>query len=236
MEFDGNKNRYIYDDKHHKKIYNLKHKILVYMQHYLLKAENSQELVKKCSVSLKNPGSFLLVPTETVYGLVCSWNDVLARENIYKAKKRAENKPFQMLISNIGMVKSFGAIISPVVEKIVQAFCPGPITIIIPTKDRQTVGFRIPEYAFILDLIKAHMFPLAGTSANLSGEPPALHPKQALSELKLMPDIVVDSGLIPANSCPSTVLKISGTKLEILREGPISLEEIQKTVQLTINN
>jgi L-threonylcarbamoyladenylate synthase len=198
------------------------------MQQYLLKSGNLQDIVKKCSASLKKPGSFLLVPTETVYGLVCSWNDILGREHIYKAKKRAENKPFQMLVSNVKMVKSFGGIISPLTEKIVQFFCPGPITIVIPTKDRQTIGFRIPECKFILKLIESHMFPLAGTSANLSGKPPALLPRQILSELKLMPDIVVDNGLIAADSLPSTVLKISGPKLEILREGPISLEEIQK--------
>ena len=75
------------------------------------------------------------------------------------------------------------------------------------------------------------MFPLAGTSANLSGVSPALHPEQALSEIKLMPDIVVNSGLIPSNSIPSTVLKVNGTKLEILRKGSISLEEIQSAVQ-----
>jgi L-threonylcarbamoyladenylate synthase len=75
------------------------------------------------------------------------------------------------------------------------------------------------------------MFPLAGTSANLSGVPPALHSEQALSELKLMPDIVVNSGLIPSNSIPSTVLKINGKKLEILRKGAISLKEIQSAVQ-----
>ena len=201
------------------------------MQQYLLKSENVQELVKKCSALLKNPGSFLLVPTETVYGLVCSWNDALARENIYKAKNRAENKPFQMLTSSVDMVKSFGGIISPVVEKIVQSFCPGPITIIIPTKNEQTIGFRIPEHTFTLNLIKSHMFPLAGTSANLSGVPPALHPDQALSELKLMPDLVINSGLIPPDSIPSTVLKVNGTKLEILREGSISLKEIQSVIQ-----
>jgi L-threonylcarbamoyladenylate synthase len=197
---------------------------------YLLKSENFQDIVKKCSASLEKPGSFLLVPTETVYGLVCSWEDILARKNIYKAKKRAENKPFQMLASNVRMVESLGGIISPVTENIVQSFCPGPITIVVPAKDGQTVGFRIPECDFILKLIESYMFPLAGTSANLSGEPSALHPEQALSELKLMPDIVIDSGPISAGSLPSTVLKINGSELEILRKGPISLEEIQKTV------
>jgi L-threonylcarbamoyladenylate synthase len=199
--------------------------------HYLLKSGNLQNIVKKCLLALEKPGTFLFVPTETVYGLICSWDDVLARERIYKAKKREENKPFQMLVSNIDMVKSFGGIISSTTEKIVQAFCPGPITIVVPTKDGQNIGFRIPKYDFILKLIESHTFPLAGTSANLSGEPPALNSQQALSELKLIPDVVVDFESIPESSIPSTVIKINGSKLEILREGPISLIEIQKAIQ-----
>ena len=55
--------------------------------------------------------------------------------------------------------------------------------------------------------------------------------EQVLSELKLMPDLVVDSGLISTDSLPSTVVKVNGSKLEILREGPISLIEIQKAVR-----
>ena len=201
------------------------------MTQYSLKSENFQEIVKKCSDALKKPGSFLLLPTETVYGLVCSWEDSLARERIYEAKARPEDKPFQMLTSDIEMVKDTGGIISPFTEKIVQSFCPGPITIIVPTKDKQTIGFRIPNHDFVLELIKTHKLPLAATSANISGSPSALSPEQATSKLKLMPDIVVDNGLIPTDSRPSTVIKVNGEKLEILREGVISLEEIQRAVQ-----
>ena len=200
------------------------------MREFFLKSDNFQDIVKNCLVTLKKTGTFLLVPTETVYGLVCSWEDALARERIFQAKKRAENKPFQMLVSSVAMVKSQGGMISNITEKVVQAFCPGPITIVIPTENGQTIGFRIPEHDFILRLIESHMTPLAGTSANLSGEPAALYPLQALSELKLMPDVVVDYGSIPADSLPSTVLKINGSSLEILREGPISLEEIKRAV------
>ena len=198
---------------------------------YLLKSENFQDIVKKCSASLEKPGSFLLVPTETVYGLVCSWNDIIARENIYAAKQRSENKPFQMLASSVDMVQSFGGVISSVAEKVAKAFCPGPLTIVIPNKEGKTVGFRIPECDFILKLIESIGCPLAGTSANLSGKLPALQTSSVLSELKLMPDIAVDSGLLPAESLPSTVLEINGTRLTVLRKGPILLKEIYRAVR-----
>ena len=204
------------------------------MQKYSLKSDNIQDVTRKCSVALKKPGAFLLVPTETVYGFVCSWDDSLARKNICEAKKRPREKLFQMLASDLGMVKVCGGIISPIVEKIVHHFCPGPITIVIPAKSGGTIGFRIPEYAFILELIKKHKSPLAGTSANISGEPPALSPNQVLPELTLKPDIVVDAGVFFRNATPSTVLKITNDQLEILREDPISLKEIEETQSIEL--
>ena len=197
------------------------------MFNYSLKLGSFQDIVEECSDSLKRPGSFLLLPTETVYGLACSWNDKAARQRIYEAKARPEDKPFQMLASDIEMVKSSGGIISPLTEKIVEAFCPGAITIVVPSKNGQTIGFRIPKHDFVLELIKSYGQPLAATSANISGSPSALSPEQATSELKLMPDVVVDNGTISADALHSTVIKVDGKKLQILREGAISLKEIR---------
>ena len=75
------------------------------------------------------------------------------------------------------------------------------------------------------------MSPLAATRTNLSYVPPALYPEKALLELKIMPNIVVNSGLISRDSHPSTIVKINNEKVEILREGSISLLDIQKIIQ-----
>lgn len=200
------------------------------MKKILLKSTDFNDAIEQCLGSLGVSGNFLLLPTETVYGFVCSWEDALARKNICLAKNRPGEKHFQMLAYDINMVKAFGGIISDRVEKIVKHFCPGPITIVIPSKKEETIGFRIPKHDFMLELIRKHRVPLAGTSANISGEPPVLSPDQILPKLTLQPDIIIDSGLFTSDSLPSTVIKIVDKKLELLREGAISLEEIEKTL------
>ncbi len=200
------------------------------MEKFYLTEKKFDELILKCVSALKQKATFLLIPTETVYGLVCSWDDEKAGKKIYKAKGRDENKPFQMLASSVDMVKSYGGIISEITEKIVKVFCPGPITIVVPTRDNKTIGFRIPEHKFTLELLKQYNSPLAGTSANLSGEPSALFFEDALKNLLIRPDIAVDSGKISSNSKPSTVIKVIDSKVELLREGPISLKDINISI------
>ena len=191
-----------------------------------LNENNINDTVKRCSESLSILGSFVVLPTETVYGLACKWNDEQARQNIYTSKGRSENKPFQMLAADLQMVKDHGGIVSKLTQKIADNFCPGPITIIIPSTDGKKIGFRIPQYKFIWNLIDACSSPLAATSANLAGKSPALSIDSAISELHLKPNVIIDAGKISSYSQSSTVLEVDGESLKILREGPISLKDI----------
>jgi L-threonylcarbamoyladenylate synthase len=194
---------------------------------FCLKRENQNNVVNKCSEQLNVPGSFLLIPTETVYGLVCLWKDEVSRKRIYQAKKRPENKPFQLLVSSVEMLKTTEAIISETTKKIIENFCPGPITLIIPTHGKEKVGFRIPEHEFVISLINKLGSPLAATSANITGEPSALDAATALNTLNIQPDVAIDGGSLPKESLASTVIMVEGKGVKILREGPISLAEIK---------
>ena len=194
---------------------------------YKLNQSNCSELVNKCSQQLLKEGSFILIPTETVYGLACLWQDIKAKNNIYKAKERPENKPFQLLISNIDMLKQTNAIVSDITLKIINEFCPGPITIVVPSTDNNKIGFRIPEHSFVLNLINKVSFPFAATSANISGSPAALDINSALKALKLKPDLCIDGGDLPKDSLSSTVIEITDNDdIKLLREGPIPLSDI----------
>ena len=195
-----------------------------------LNKENLDSIVNECSEQLNVPGSFLLIPTETVYGLVCSWKDEVARKRIYKAKKRPENKPFQLLVSNVKMLKTTEALISETTKKIIEKFCPGAITIIVPTNGKEKLGFRIPEHDFVISLINRLDSPLAATSANITGEPAALDAATALTTLNTQPDIAIDGGGLPKDSLASTVVEVAGNDVKILREGPISLDEIKQVL------
>ncbi|HJO95058.1 MAG TPA: L-threonylcarbamoyladenylate synthase [Victivallales bacterium] len=191
-----------------------------------LSETNYQYAISRIETKIKLPGSFILAPTETVYGLMCLWNNQQARDNIYKAKNRPENKPFQMLASNISMIEEFGGIITPAIKCIIDSFCPGPMTLIIPEKNGEKLGFRIPDHNFILNLINSIDTPLAATSANVSGDAPALKIDDALNSLHLQPDLSIDGGELPSNSLPSTVAMIENDNITILREGLISLKDI----------
>lgn len=199
------------------------------MQIIRLQKKITKKILQECSVALAKPEGVILIPTETVYGLTCCWDNLEAKKRICNIKLRPEEKPFQMLAANLKMVKKYGGIISPLVEQLTKAFCPGPLTIIVPSDDPKiNVGFRIPNHKFVLDLINFLGVPLAGTSANLSRESPALDIKTALKMLKSKPDLILDGGDLPPKSKASTVIECIDTKLKIIREGPITLSDIQK--------
>jgi len=172
------------------------------------------------------PEAMLLIPTETVYGLACAWDSTAGREKIFQAKKREQGKPLQMLASNVEMACRHGAVVTGAAERIARHFLPGPLTLVVPCRGGGTVGFRIPDHAFALELLRRLDAPLATTSANLSGEPPALSVGEALGKLALPPDLAVDAGTLPPDTRASTVVAADEAGLKLLREGPISYADI----------
>ncbi len=179
----------------------------------------------RAAEALKIPGNVLLVPTETVYGLVCSWSDAQARANIYSMKHRAENKPLAAFVPTPEhAAKLAGIPLPPLAVKLAKKYMPGPITIIVPDSNGTTFGFRIPDHPFILALLKCFDGALASTSANLSGKPAALSVKQALDSVAEPPALAVDGGELPAGSLASTVVLVGAdNSLKILRQGPLTI-------------
>ena len=187
-----------------------------------------EALIRECLVTLSVKGSVLLVPTETVYGLVCRASDKEAAKKIYELKKRSENKPLALFVHDTEMLKKTDALLLPAAEKLASRLCPGPLTIIVPDKSGNSkTGFRIPDHGFILELLRKLGEPLASTSANLSGKPPALTVAEALADFDGEPELAVDNGPLPENAIASTVVDFCADGFRILREGPVS----EKTVR-----
>ncbi len=193
--------------------------------------DNLPNTVKDCAEQLKQCGSVLLVPTETVYGLVCDWQDQTAIERIYSFKQRDYGKPFALFVDSITMLEQHGINIPENARKLAERFCPGPITIIIPGHDGKTIGFRIPNHPFILALLKQHAHPLASTSANCSGMPNALTVNEAVAMLDGQPDIAIDTGSLSVDAIASTVIMVDKDKIKIIRSGPIGADEIFSTIK-----
>lgn len=191
--------------------------------------------INKCKEILLN-GMLLAFPTETVYGLGAISNSLEAFTKLVETKKRPPNKPFTLMCSSLEQIKDIVEI-NDVTRKIIEKFVPGPITLILKTKkdvpnyiDLGTgyVGIRIPNDDFVLRLIDAVGVPLLVPSANISNEPPAISDKEVYKYFQ-------DSVYIVEGKCvsgvPSTIIKVEGNNIEMVREGTLSLKEIMEVIK-----
>jgi L-threonylcarbamoyladenylate synthase len=167
----------------------------------------------------------LLAPTETVYGLMTDWANSAGRERIFVLKQRPEEKLLQMLAADLEMAQTAGVKPDVHLAALAAAFWPGPLTVVCNALDGTTIGLRIPQHAFIQDVLRALGRPLAATSANRSGMTPPHEVAEALQQLDGMPDLAVDGGRI--GNPASTVVSIVESQPRLLREGQISLAQIE---------
>ena len=174
-----------------------------------------------CDV-LRREDGVLLVPTETVYGLVCDAAHEVARAKIYEMKRRPASKLLTLFFASEQDALSAFPAMPETAKRFAAAFCPGPVTLVVPDGDAFT-GFRIPDHPALLRLLAAYGRSLASTSANLSGQPPAHTADEALASLALPPDAVLDGGPIPPESAASTVVKVERDgSWSVLRPGPVT--------------
>ena len=188
---------------------------------------------KKAAELLKQKGAVLIVPTETVYGLICAWEDEEARKKIYDLKHRSPTKLFAAFVPEISVAEKLcGVPLPPAAKRLAEKFMPGAITLIVPDKNGSTFGFRIPDHPFILELLKQYNGALASTSANLSGEPPALDLPTALRTIDGAPTGAVDGGALPEDSVPSTIIQVTADdQVKIIREGLVKTERIMAALR-----
>ena len=184
------------------------------------------ENIKIASEALLS-GEIVAFPTETVYGLgVCADNSN-AIDNLYSVKQRSRDKKLSIMISKREEVTKYVKRITPIAEKLISAFWPGPLTIIFELDDNSTVGLRNPDNRVISDLINAVEIPIASTSANISGGSPAIDAQQVISTFSDKIDVVLDGGPADAGN-PSTIVKICDDTYKIIRHGVIGKERLNR--------
>ena len=185
-------------------------------------------------INLLISGDILAFPTDTVFGLGCIM-DKDAINKIYEAKGRSFDKPLPMMCNDIDMIETV-ALTDEISKKLISTFTPGPITMIFRKKDeiddyvtqgKDTIAIRVPDDEFILGLIKQLNKPLMVTSANISDEGSLLKWKDVYKSLKGRIDAIVCEDATGDRA--STIVDVSGD-LKILREGPISIEEIREVI------
>ena len=172
-------------------------------------------------------GKIVAFPTETVYGLgVCADNDI-AIDNLYSVKQRSKDKKLSIMISESEEVSKYVKHVPLIAKKLIGAFWPGPLTIILDLDDNSTVGLRNPDNRVIRDLINEVAVPIASTSANISGGSPAIDAQQVISNFSDKIDVVLDGGPAEAGN-PSTVVKIWDDTYKIIRHGVIGKERLSR--------
>ncbi len=194
--------------------------------------EEAAEEIKK--------GNLVLFPTETVYGIGANALDEKAVKRIFEAKGRAGDNPLIVHVSNIKMVEEIVKDISDVERKLINKFWPGPLTIIFNRKSKEvipnvvtanldTVGVRMPNNEIAIELIEKAKVPIAAPSANISGKPSGTNIEDIIEELQDKVDYILDGGFTDIG-LESTVIRVIGDEINILRPGKITKEELEEVV------
>lgn len=187
-------------------------------------------------VNVVKQGKIVAFPTETVYGVGIEFNNLDALERLMEAKNRDYSKAITLMVSKKEDIEKY-AYVSDDAKKIINAFMPGMITLVFNKKEsvndlmthgKKTIGIRIPDSPFVLELLdKAG--PMLVTSANLSNHPNTTCTNEVLEQLDGRIDMVVDG---QANSTiASTVVDVSSDEVKILREGIITLKDIMEVLK-----
>ena len=173
------------------------------------------------------------VPTDTVFGVCAHINSINAYNKLIKTKNRPITKPFPIMCADKEQIKDI-AIIDIRTEKLIQKFMPGPITLVLRKKEGlpeyitngwDTIAVRMATSKALEELIRKTGSPLFMSSANQSGEPTCKNLdeiERCCSNLDGMMEGEVSFGI------GSTIVDCTSNELKILREGPISIEQIKE--------
>lgn len=179
------------------------------------------------------------IPTETVYGLGGNAKNDEAVEKIFKAKGRPSDNPLIIHIAHKSQLNSFVESIPDKATKLMEAFWPGPLTIIFQKKEGvlsekataglQTVAVRIPDHPVALAVLNSCQLPIAAPSANTSGKPSPTTGQHVLEDLNGKVSGILDGGPTGVG-VESTVIDCTVETPVILRPGGITQEQIEMVV------
>lgn len=183
-------------------------------------------------------GGLVAFPTETFYGLGADpWNE-RAVDALYRAKGRPDHLPILLLLAGEDQVSAAATGVPAAFDVLARRFWPGPLTLVVPAcatlparvgSGSGTIGLRVPPAPIPRALARAFGRPITGTSANLTGAPPARDAAQVAAALGGPSggiDLLVDGGEAPGGE-PSTVVDLTGPAPRLVRAGAIPFEAVQ---------
>lgn len=191
-------------------------------------------------------GKVVAIPTETSYALAVDATQPRAVKRIYTIKGRDFNKPIHVLVSSKAQAKKL-VVWGSIADKLTKQFWPGPLSIVsklkvnpsagggklqVLTSGTGFLGVRQSPNPLIFQVVKKLGRPITATSANVSNMPDCYSAEEVFAqyaEKQYKPDILIE-GRKQRRVKPSTVIKIDGPTVTVLRPGPISEKQIKKTL------
>ena len=182
-------------------------------------------------------GKLVVYPTETVYGIGADVFNQKAVKSLFMAKKRPFDMALSVAVADKKMMEEV-AVLNENADKLIEAFLPGPLTIIIKKKKEvsdmvtsgsQKVGLRIPDNRVAIELAK-RTGPIISTSANLHSHPDAVEVGSAVKDLGDKVSTYLDAGPCTLGK-PSTIVWLNSGEIEIVRQGAITREQIEEALR-----
>jgi len=194
----------------------------------------SQREIEKGLRILKE-GGVIAFPTDTVYGLGADASNSGAVERIYAIKNRPKDQQLPLLIADTSQLTAVAGEIPGIAWFLAERFWPGGLTLVLPKADSlpaylapgRSIAIRVPNHPVCLALIQHLGNPIIGTSANISGQPPALTADEVDQQLGEKIDLIINGGKCPGGN-ESTIVDANSQELVILRRGLIPAHEIDK--------
>lgn len=188
------------------------------------------------AASLLRAGGIVAYPTETYYGLGVDPFNEQALARLFKVKNRPSVKPVLVLVADRGQVALLAREISGAALRLMDRFWPGPLTLVLPARSELspfltggtgTVGVRLSPHPAALSLLQAFAAPLTATSANRSGQDPAVTAGEVQTAFGSEVDLILDGGKTPGKK-GSTLVGVSGSQVTCIREGCISFARVMQ--------
>jgi L-threonylcarbamoyladenylate synthase len=190
------------------------------------------------AASLITGGGLVAFATETVYGLGANAYDPRAVAKIFAAKERPRFDPLIVHLGDVAWLSHVVSSVPPLAKRLVDAFWPGPLTLVLPKTDRipdlataglPTVGVRMPSHPSALQLLLRANVPIAAPSANLFGHVSPTTAQHVAEQLGSRIDYVLDGGACTVG-VESTILDLSGERPTLLRPGGLALEALEAEI------
>ncbi|MCO6186893.1 L-threonylcarbamoyladenylate synthase [Rhizobium sp. L1K21] len=186
-------------------------------------------------------GEPVAIPTETVYGLAADATNPKAIARIYEIKGRPRFNPLICHVADMEMAERY-AEFSPLAVRLGKAFWPGPLTLVLPARENgvhelataglTTVGIRVPR-SIAGELIARYGKPLAAPSANTSGKISPTSAQHVADDLGSKLGVILDAGDCGVG-VESTIIKVEGDRLILLRPGGVAVEDIETATGCTV--